>query len=50
MLNLQPGVHFDEVKPAFLVKQKLDRPRIVVLDRSGDANRSLAHVVAELRR
>mmetsp|Transcript_22919 Transcript_22919/g.40553 ORF Transcript_22919/g.40553 Transcript_22919/m.40553 type:complete len:292 (+) Transcript_22919:1363-2238(+) len=50
VLDLQPGVHFQEVKVAMLVHQELHSARALVVDGLGELQRLLAHRLAHLRR
>ena len=50
MLDLQAGVHFNEVEPAVLVQEELDGAGIVVVDGLGDRDGRFAHFFAKIRR
>ena len=50
MLDLQPGVHFHEVKQPALVDDEFDRSRADVADRLCRRDRGCAHFVATLAR
>ena len=48
MLDLDAGVHLHEVKVAGVVDQELDGAGILVIDRLGQGDGSLAHALAQL--
>ena len=50
MLDLQPGVHLEEVERAVLVEQELDRAGVRVADRARDRGGGVSHPPAQLRR
>ena len=52
MLDLQPGVHLEEVEPAFFVEDELDRPGIRVADaaRRLDGGRPHLHAQGRIER
>ena len=49
MLDLQPGVHLQEVEATRVVEQELDRARALVADGGRHGQRGLAHAVAQRR-
>ncbi len=50
MLDLDAGVHLEEIKVALRVDQELDRSGADVVHRLGRAHRDLAHLRPHLRR
>ncbi len=50
MFDLNARVHFHEIEMPVLIQKKLDRAGIVVLHRSSDGDRGLAHLGAQLGR
>src|SRR6516164_2708846 len=47
MFNLDPGIHFHEIKSAVPAYQVLDGARIFVTNGSGKPNRTFAHLFAQ---
>ena len=43
MLDLEPGVHLEEVEPALGIDDELDRAGRAVVDRARERDRLLAH-------
>src|SRR6266498_2229224 len=50
MLDLQSGVHLQEIKPAVLVEKELDCAGIGIADRAGDRGGRRGHLAAQRRR
>ena len=48
MLDLQAGVHLEEVEVAVLVDQELDRAGVLIVGGLGHAHRDLAHAAAHV--
>src|ERR1051326_1182823 len=49
MLDLEPRVHFDEIKLAMIVDQKFDGAAVLVSYRAGQFDRGIDHFFAESR-
>ena len=50
MLDLEPGVHLEEVERAIRRDDQLDRPRAIISHRRGEGDRLLAHRLAHFGR